>query len=288
MYKKVLSIAGLLTAMFAQLSFPQTQVDLRTQTKSVDFSAATSTRPLKTGTALPGTCTAGDMFFKTDATAGQNLYGCTATNTWSQQAGGTSSGGGTGGGATSFSQLTDFQVLKTGSAALSVGAACSTSAPCNARFGNSVFSITGGATITLANGTGTAYIYLTASGVLTVGHNVSLTCSNCAAQTGVVSFPADSLPIATWVANAGAWDANGFDFRSGISTKNVSAGTGLVSQDNLGLTTLSIDTASIGLRVSVPVTATGNCVSGSWAADASFLYVCFATNSWRRSAVSSW
>ena len=54
MYKKVLSIAGLLTAMFAQLSFPQTQVDLRTQTKSVDFSAATSTRPLKTGTALPG------------------------------------------------------------------------------------------------------------------------------------------------------------------------------------------------------------------------------------------
>ena len=34
------------------------------------------------GTSLPGTCTVGQRYFKTDATAGQNLYGCTATNTW--------------------------------------------------------------------------------------------------------------------------------------------------------------------------------------------------------------
>ena len=34
------------------------------------------------GTSLPATCTVGQRYFKTDATAGQNLYGCTATNTW--------------------------------------------------------------------------------------------------------------------------------------------------------------------------------------------------------------
>jgi len=37
------------------------------------------------GTSPPGTCTVGDMYFKTDATPGQNLYYCTATNTWTQQ-----------------------------------------------------------------------------------------------------------------------------------------------------------------------------------------------------------
>jgi hypothetical protein len=52
-------------------------------------------KPAQTGTSLPGTCTVGDQYFKSDATAGQNLYGCTATNTWTQQAGG-SSGSSTG------------------------------------------------------------------------------------------------------------------------------------------------------------------------------------------------
>jgi hypothetical protein len=34
------------------------------------------------GTTLPATCNAGETFFDTDAAAGQNWYGCTATNTW--------------------------------------------------------------------------------------------------------------------------------------------------------------------------------------------------------------
>jgi hypothetical protein len=60
----------------------QTKVDLRTQAKSVDFSGATSTRPIQTGTALPGTCAVGQMFFLTSTTPGLNVYACTATNTW--------------------------------------------------------------------------------------------------------------------------------------------------------------------------------------------------------------
>lgn len=43
------------------------------------------------GTTLPATCTVGDVFFDSDATAGQNLYACTATNTWTLMGG---SGGG--------------------------------------------------------------------------------------------------------------------------------------------------------------------------------------------------
>ncbi len=66
----------------------QTQVDLRTQSKSIDFTAAPTTKPVKTGTALPATCSQGALFFETTAPAGANLFGCTATNTWSLQTGG--------------------------------------------------------------------------------------------------------------------------------------------------------------------------------------------------------
>ena len=76
-----------LVLIFAAVSIAaaQTKIDLRTQGKSVDFSAATSTKPSKTGTAFPATCSIGETFFKTDATAGANLYGCTATNIWTVQ-----------------------------------------------------------------------------------------------------------------------------------------------------------------------------------------------------------
>jgi hypothetical protein len=71
----------------------QTQVDLRTQARGVDFGSATSTRPLKTGGALPATCTQGDLYFLTVAAAGANLYGCVSANTWSPQPGSGSSPG---------------------------------------------------------------------------------------------------------------------------------------------------------------------------------------------------
>src|SRR5438132_12299383 len=72
---------------FIDLTLCQTQVDLRTQSKSVDFSAATATKPFKSGTVLPATCAVGEMFYKSDAPSGSNLYGCTALNSWTLQGG---------------------------------------------------------------------------------------------------------------------------------------------------------------------------------------------------------
>src|SRR5438270_6900038 len=65
----------------------QTLIDLRTQSKSVDFSSANTTKPFKSGTTLPATCAVGEAFFKTNAPAGSNLYVCTALNAWSLQTG---------------------------------------------------------------------------------------------------------------------------------------------------------------------------------------------------------
>src|SRR5450432_856430 len=59
---------------------------------AVDFTAAGTTAPVKTGllAARPLTCAPGQMYFVTDATAGQNLFLCTATGVWSLGTGGSS------------------------------------------------------------------------------------------------------------------------------------------------------------------------------------------------------
>jgi hypothetical protein len=59
-------------------------------TGTQDFSAATHTLPAVKGLAAtkPATCTTGEEYFATDASAGQNKYLCTASNTWTQQSGG--------------------------------------------------------------------------------------------------------------------------------------------------------------------------------------------------------
>jgi hypothetical protein len=65
----------------------QTLVDLRTQSKSVDFSAASTTKPMSTGSALPAACGLGQAYFLTNAPAGSNFYLCTSQNSWTLQSG---------------------------------------------------------------------------------------------------------------------------------------------------------------------------------------------------------
>lgn len=71
---------------FAQSSINGDRVTLG----AVDNSGATSTKPSKSGlsSAIPATCSVGMTYFKTDATAGSNLFGCTSTNVWTLQGGG--------------------------------------------------------------------------------------------------------------------------------------------------------------------------------------------------------
>jgi hypothetical protein len=78
----------LFAALLAAAADGQTLLSLDSQTKNVDFTKAAFTRPVKTGTILPSTCSAGDLFFQTSAPAGSNLYGCASANTWAVQSGG--------------------------------------------------------------------------------------------------------------------------------------------------------------------------------------------------------
>lgn len=64
----------------------QTRINIQGQTKQADLSAFNSTKPAKTGTTLPSSCSSGELFFKIDAVPGSNLYGC-VNGTWTLQGG---------------------------------------------------------------------------------------------------------------------------------------------------------------------------------------------------------
>ncbi len=85
-----LSCPGLLAGLIGLTLAAQTQVDLHTQSKGVDFQAALYTRPLKTSAALPATCTANELLLLTTAPAGNNIYACLTPDVWTPQAGASS------------------------------------------------------------------------------------------------------------------------------------------------------------------------------------------------------
>ncbi len=192
----------------------QTKVDLSSQSKSVDFSTAAFTLPVRTGPSLSVSCRVGELFYKTNAPAGQNLYGCTSTNVWSLQSGG-SGGSGGGGGVSSvagkagdvslqYTDLTDFKVqLSAGNAV--IGAGCSASLPCTVRFGSKSYLFPNPATISNLTGTGTAgphtvYIFVRADGILYFGiDGVSVTgaaLTGTVLSIGTTNFPSDSYGLA--------------------------------------------------------------------------------------------
>lgn len=92
--------ANCLPAASIPASTVQTNQSNAYTTGTQDFSFA-SHFVAKNGAAAnkPAACTVGEVYFATDATAGQNWYFCTATNTWSQQIAG---GGGAAMSATSL------------------------------------------------------------------------------------------------------------------------------------------------------------------------------------------
>jgi hypothetical protein len=263
-------------ALYGQL----TQLDLRLQSRDVDFSAANATKPFKAGTGLPSACGQGEMYYRLDASAGMNVYGCTASNSWTLEQGPPA--------ASMASQLGDFAVMQTSATTLSIGSNCSASTPCQVRFGALAYSFGSGATVTISAGSGLAFIYVSSAGALTVGHNVTANCSgSCVAMSGVTAFPADAIPLFTWSATNGSWNSNGgADQRAFLSSKSVTAGLGITSTEISGKTQLSADTSVIGLRTAAPATSSAACTTGSWATDGSYFYLCTGTNVWARAALS--
>lgn len=218
---------------------------------------------------------------------GQALVWNGSTTRWEPQV--IAAGGGTGTAATMATQLGDFAVTQTNAVTLTIGANCAFTTPCNVRFGALAYSLTAPVTVSLAGGTGNALIYFASSGTLTVGHNLSLSCSgSCSAQASVTAFPIDAIPLFNWHATNGAWDPSGSDLRAFLSSKDVLPGTGLLATETSGHTIIAADPSIIGMRTTVPASSTAACTPGYWAADTAFYYVCVTQNTWFRASLTTW
>ena len=173
---------------------------------------------------------------------------------------------GSGGGAGMASQLGDLAVVFTSPNVLTIGANCASTTPCNVRFGYQVYTITNSATATIVgNATGAAYIYITGSGTLVVGHNLTVVCStSCTQQPGVTSFPANVIPIYTWTAINGTWNgAGGLDQRAFLSSKALAGGQGIIITETPGQTTLAVDNGVIPTYLTNSATLTFASISNN-------------------------
>src|SRR3984885_2462948 len=183
-----------------------------------------------------------------------------------QWAPGTVSGSGGGGGVSMASQLGDLAVLLTSPTVLTIGANCASTTPCNVRFGYQVYTITNSATATISgNATGAAYIYISGSGALVVGHNLPLECStSCIQQPGVTSFPANVIPVYTWTATSGAWNGSGgLDQRAFLSSKALTGGQGIIITETPGQSTLAVDNGVIPTYLTNSGTLTFSSISNN-------------------------
>jgi hypothetical protein len=275
----------------------QTQVDLASQSKNVDFSRAGSTKPAQVGPAIPGVCSTGQIFFDSSAPAGQNLFGCTATNIWSLLGG---TGGGSGGGAGSASQLGDFVASDSSSTVQALGAGCSTVTPCQIRVGAAVFTMTApvAATLTGTSVNGTVFWYLSSALILTAGHNsaATVTCSSgCSTVTGITAFPPDAVPLWQTTFTTNVWDPinlASMDKRAIYSREVIAPGSGVMSTSNpsTGVQTISTDPTQVPRYFAGSGAPSANCMAArDFYTDTvgRNLYFCDAANTWKQANANS-
>lgn len=255
---------------------------------------------LSTGTSLPNTCTVGSLFFKSDATAGQNLYECQSPDMWTQQL---NSGG----------------------------------APTNAQY--IVLALNGSlsAERVLTAGSGIGFTDDGANSTLTVAFDSSVLTGNFLANSGsntllagIGNICVPSLTTECWRlspaqspstihagslnvslssgfgwANATAYgyflnpvtaertwtmqDANyvviGRDTTDILTNKSISASqitAGTFGSGNY------VFPGKLNIAQQTPASAGATCTANQFVFDTGFLYVCTTTDTWKRVAVSSW
>jgi hypothetical protein len=195
---------------------------------------------------------------------GQVLTWNSSSGQWQPQAPAAGTGSGSGSSGTAISSA--LSVTYSSANTITIGAGCSLSAPCNVRFGNNVLGVTNSYTVTWQSGSGTVFIYVSNTGAVTVGTTLTVTCSTgCQVASGTSSFPVNSIPLFTWSAVPGGWDpAGGHDLRAYLSSKILSAGTGVILVESGQQSTVGVDTTLIPTYT----TGSGNLAFGSIAATA--------------------
>jgi hypothetical protein len=173
------------------------------------------------------------------------------------------------GGVSGSSTLNAVSVTYQSGVSLVIGSTCTVALPCNVRFGSTVYSFTQNATVTVAGGSGSIYIYVASNGIITASSGgVSLTCTSGCATLTQDGFPTNTIPVAIWTANNGVLDQQGgHDERAFLSSKALGSGLGIVVLDSGTQSTVSVDAALIPTyligtaNLSFPSIPNGSCSS---------------------------
>lgn len=247
------------------------------------------------GTSIPGTCTVGERFTKTNATAGANIYVCTATNTFTVQGASSTIPSMTGqagsilGNDGTNTLWQPFTMSGIQDCAATISGGTMTVSACSVRNGS--LDVTVSACTSSLSGTsasGTVYSYLTNDGTFTLGHSTAatLTCTGWTVSTGVSAFPADALPLFTVTFSSNAWNSGSItSYRRLLDRDPYAAGDGLSSSNNptTGITTLQVDSGQIPRYFTGSSVPTQNCTQGRdfyLYTTSNTLYQCTATNTW--------
>jgi hypothetical protein len=264
---------GALLALLAVNASSQTQIDLRTQAKNVDFSAAAFTKSFQTGSSLPASCTVGGTFFKSDAQAGVNFYGCTSTNTWTQQG----------------ASLSSRYILDSADANLP-----------NAQFGVAGPGITiSHSPFTISfNSNVLAGVYPSLAGPnnFTAGGRNSFQASVTTEGIRIVGGAIPSAPLGgalfmTLSGQEGHFDGTNVQIHTTVGGSGITAPTAPASGDCAawaGGFNLTDGGGPCAVRVNAPSSAGASCAVGQYAATSTFFYVCVATNTWVRASLGTW
>ena len=159
------------------------------------------------------------------------------------------------------------------------------------------FTLTATSSSSNASAGGMVYLYVNPDAKLTAYSTISnaiLSCAPAAACSVITAGNAfqdiDSVPVASWTASAGQWDAaGGTDFRSFFgSGPSFVPGTGIAFASQPGQLVIQTDTSIVAVRVTTPAASNSTCVLGNYAVGGGFFYQCVETNSWMRVTLASW
>jgi hypothetical protein len=199
------------------------------------FGAASLLVPVSTS--LPGTCSVGQIYFDSDATTGQNFYGCTATNTWTVMG----DGGGGGGGVSTGAQLSanDYTPTRTSDTVLTLPAVAANAMKIGGSYACPT-AISSGATFTITSGTGTLWIALGSDCLVKVRHNVVGTCSaGCTAVGSASGFDITDLALYQWGVTSGVLAVTGTLKLTPYNSVSFLPGTGITFSNSNGVTTIN-------------------------------------------------
>jgi hypothetical protein len=262
----------------------QTAIDARTQTRNIDFSGAISTTPAKVGTVIPATCAVGQMFFLSNAVAGANLYSCTATNIWSLETGG--GGGGSANVTTTSIGQSNFVSTSSGSATAYVGSPSVCPASLVA---GQVYWLQPDTTSGVAGPT----LNVCSFGAKTIIHRDGSGLGTGELTAGVAAYP---------LIYDGTSFELGFESPAAGPTGCLSV-TRTNSQPLVDINSVCIPrlpaaniwtgandfSASpfLAIPTGTPATSSASCTRGSIQYDGSFIYLCIASNTWKRAAIAT-